>query len=221
MPKTRSRRGQGEQVRCPSRINGSTDHQRRFQRYHAWFCRKFWSGDRQGQFGDGPGGLRQDGAGIDSRFAVDHAGMDAVVCPCRRPGHRHGNGEADDSLNPFSCRRHGRAGSNSTEPDRHDAWLTSSDERVNEPELSEETAGELNRVGRILGAAEGTGPDSDPFLRRQRGESHAAGWAGGMPRAERRRSVRVRYRCSSPVALPCRLSWRCGWQRWRACRSTW
>ena len=39
---------------------------------------------------DGPGGLRQDGAGIDPGFAVDHAGLDAAVCPCRQPGHRYG-----------------------------------------------------------------------------------------------------------------------------------
>ena len=44
---------------------------------------------------------------------------------------------------------------------------------LNEPELSEETAGVLNRVGRLLGAAQGTGPDSDPFLRGQRSESRA------------------------------------------------
>ena len=50
---------------------------------------------------------------------------------------------------------------------------------LNEPELSEETADVLNRVGRILGAAQGTGPDSDPFLRRQRRESRAAGYAAG------------------------------------------
>ena len=50
---------------------------------------------------------------------------------------------------------------------------------LNEPELSEETAGVLNRVGRTLGAAQGTGPDSDPFLRRQRRESRAAGYAAG------------------------------------------
>ena len=50
---------------------------------------------------------------------------------------------------------------------------------LNEPELSEVTAGVLTRVGRILGAAQSTGPDSDPFLRRQRRESHAAGHATG------------------------------------------
>ena len=51
---------------------------------------------------------------------------------------------------------------------------------LNEPELSEETAGILDRVGRALGAAGGTGPDDDPFLRRQRRESRAAGWARGQ-----------------------------------------
>ena len=44
---------------------------------------------------------------------------------------------------------------------------------LNEPELSEDTAEVLNRVGRMLGAAEGTGPDDDPFLRIQFRESHA------------------------------------------------
>ena len=48
---------------------------------------------------------------------------------------------------------------------------------LNEPELSEETAEVLNRVGRVLGAAEGTAPDDDPFLRRQRIESYAEGRA--------------------------------------------
>ena len=50
---------------------------------------------------------------------------------------------------------------------------------LNEPELSEATAVVLKRVGSTLGAAAGTGPDDDPFLRRERRESHAAGWTGG------------------------------------------
>jgi len=37
----------------------------------------------------------------------------------------------------------------------------------------------LNRVGTAMGAREGTGPDDDPFLRRQRGESRAEGWVQG------------------------------------------
>ncbi|MCY4375652.1 MAG: hypothetical protein OXC31_17970 [Spirochaetaceae bacterium] len=44
---------------------------------------------------------------------------------------------------------------------------------LNEPELSAQTAEVLNRVGRTLGAAEGTGPDGDPFLRRHRLEGRA------------------------------------------------
>ena len=44
---------------------------------------------------------------------------------------------------------------------------------LNEPELSEETAEVVDRVGRALGVPEGTGPDDDPFLRRQRMEGRA------------------------------------------------
>lgn len=39
---------------------------------------------------------------------------------------------------------------------------------LSEPELLEETAEVLCRVGRVLGVAEGARPDRDPFLRRQR-----------------------------------------------------
>ena len=44
---------------------------------------------------------------------------------------------------------------------------------LNEPELSAETAEVLSRVGRELGSAEGTSPDDDPFLNRQRAEGRA------------------------------------------------
>ena len=44
---------------------------------------------------------------------------------------------------------------------------------LNEPESSVETAAALRRVGRALGAAQGTGPDDDPFLREERRESRA------------------------------------------------
>ena len=50
---------------------------------------------------------------------------------------------------------------------------------LNKPELSERTAAVLKRVGRAMGVAEGTGPHDDPFLRSERRESHAAGWAEG------------------------------------------
>ncbi|MDE0002530.1 MAG: hypothetical protein OXQ29_07535 [Rhodospirillaceae bacterium] len=44
---------------------------------------------------------------------------------------------------------------------------------MNEPALSEETAEVLRRVGRRMGAAEGTGPDDDPFLDAELRESRA------------------------------------------------
>ena len=50
---------------------------------------------------------------------------------------------------------------------------------LNEVALSDETARVLNWVGTAMGAAQGTGPDDDPFLRRQRRESRAEGWAQG------------------------------------------
>ena len=50
---------------------------------------------------------------------------------------------------------------------------------LNEPELSAATTAALRRVGRALGATDGTGPDDDPFLREERGESHAHGLAEG------------------------------------------
>ena len=71
---------------------------------------------------------------------------------------------------------------------------------LNEPELSEETAGVLNRVGRTLGAAQGTGPDSDPFLRRQRRESRAAGHAAGREEAWRASALRVLESRGVPVS---------------------
>ena len=46
---------------------------------------------------------------------------------------------------------------------------------LNEAELSGATTAALRRVGRALGAAEGTGPDDDPFLRAERLEGRAEG----------------------------------------------
>ena len=46
---------------------------------------------------------------------------------------------------------------------------------LNERELSGETIAELRRLGRALGAADGTGPDDHPFLREERMESRARG----------------------------------------------
>ena len=49
----------------------------------------------------------------------------------------------------------------------------------NEAELSESTCTVLERVGRALGEAEGTGPDDDVWLGAQRREARAAGVAAG------------------------------------------
>ena len=58
---------------------------------------------------------------------------------------------------------------------------------VNEPALSEATGEVLTRVGRALGAREGTGPDDTPWLRMQRQEGReegrAEGWAEGRARS--------------------------------------
>ena len=50
---------------------------------------------------------------------------------------------------------------------------------MNELTPSRETTAVLRRVGRALGAAEGTGPDDDPFLRAERREIHAEGRVEG------------------------------------------
>ena len=62
---------------------------------------------------------------------------------------------------------------------------------LNEPELSAQTAEVLNRVGRALGAAEGTEPDGDPFLRHHRQESRAEGRAEGRAEALRASALQV------------------------------
>ena len=46
-------------------------------------------------------------------------------------------------------------------------------EALNEWVISEETSAVLSRVGRALGEGEGTGPDDDPLLRRERAEGRA------------------------------------------------
>lgn len=64
---------------------------------------------------------------------------------------------------------------------------------LNEPALSEATRAALERVGRALGAAAGTGPDDDPWLGAQRREARAAGRAAGHAagRAEGHAAARV------------------------------
>ena len=71
---------------------------------------------------------------------------------------------------------------------------------LNEPELSEQTAEVLDRMGRALGAAEGTGPDDDPFLRRQRRHSRAAGHAEGRAEALRASALQVLRSRDIPVS---------------------
>ena len=51
---------------------------------------------------------------------------------------------------------------------------------MNEPELSAATSEVLTRVGRTLGERDGTGPDDMPWLRVQREEGRAMGWAQGQ-----------------------------------------
>ena len=51
---------------------------------------------------------------------------------------------------------------------------------LNEPELSEATRSVLERVGRALGEAAGTGPDDDPWLGAHRREARAEGHAQGV-----------------------------------------
>ena len=64
---------------------------------------------------------------------------------------------------------------------------------LNERELSGETVAELRRLGRAMGAADGTGPDDHPFLREERGESRAAGWAEGRTEALPARPLRADF----------------------------
>ena len=61
---------------------------------------------------------------------------------------------------------------------------------LNEQERSEETYAVLERVGRALGAREGTGPDDDPLLRSQRRQGYEQGRLRG--RAEGRAEARGR-----------------------------
>ena len=79
---------------------------------------------------------------------------------------------------------------------------------LNEPELSAQTADVLNRVGRALGAAEGTEPDGDPFLRHHRQESRAEGRAAGRAegRAEALRASALQVLDSRGISVSASLS---------------
>ena len=79
---------------------------------------------------------------------------------------------------------------------------------LNETELSGATTAALRRVGRALGAAEGTGPDDDPFLRAERMEGRAAGQAEGRMETRSAAVLQVLKARGLPVsaALPRRLA---------------
>ena len=63
---------------------------------------------------------------------------------------------------------------------------------LNEPVRSALTSRILDRVGRALGARDGTGPDDTPWLRAHRSEGRARGWAEG--RAEGRAEILAAFR---------------------------
>ena len=83
---------------------------------------------------------------------------------------------------------------------------------LNEAELSDATTAALRRIGRTLGAAEGTGPDDDPFLRAElmegRAEGHAEGHEAGRLEAQSAAVLQVFKSRGLPVsaALPRRLA---------------
>ena len=79
---------------------------------------------------------------------------------------------------------------------------------LNEPESSDATTAALRRVGRALGAAEGTGPDDHPFLRAERLAGYAEGRAEGLVETQREVMLQVFKTRRLPVssALPRRLA---------------
>ena len=66
---------------------------------------------------------------------------------------------------------------------------------LNEPARSHRTVEALHRLGMALAAAEGTGPDDDPWLRRHRDESRAEGKNEGEAKG------RLQARTASAIAL--------------------
>ena len=87
---------------------------------------------------------------------------------------------------------------------------------LNEAELSNATTAALRRIGRTLGAAEGTGPDDDPFLRAERmggrlagrQEGRVEGHEAGRVETQRAAVLQVFKARGMPVsaALPRRLA---------------
>ena len=75
---------------------------------------------------------------------------------------------------------------------------------LNEPKLSEATRSALERVGRALGKAAGTGPDDDPWLGVHRREARAEGMVETVPMILRNRGLAVSNRL--PALLADRLA---------------
>ena len=70
---------------------------------------------------------------------------------------------------------------------------------LNEPSLSAATGRVLDRVGRTLGARDGTGPDDMPWLRAHRAEAHTRGRAEG--RTEGRTEGRAEGRAEARAEI--------------------
>ena len=83
---------------------------------------------------------------------------------------------------------------------------------LNEPELSDATMTALRRVGRALGAVEGTGPEDDPQLRAERLRGHAEGHAEGRAEGqiEMTRTAVLHVLQSRGIAVSAALSGRFG-----------
>ncbi|MDE0227557.1 MAG: Uma2 family endonuclease, partial [Spirochaetaceae bacterium] len=77
---------------------------------------------------------------------------------------------------------------------------------LNEPELSDATMTALRRVGRALGAVEGTGPEDDPQLRAERLRGRAEGRAEG--RIEMTRTAVLHVLQSRGIAVSAAFSGR-------------
>ena len=75
---------------------------------------------------------------------------------------------------------------------------------MNEPTLSPATVKVLRRVGRALGAAEGTGPDDHAFLGEERRESRAAGRVEGQ--AEMLHGIVVQTLTTRGISVPAALA---------------
>ena len=71
---------------------------------------------------------------------------------------------------------------------------------LNETEVSAATTAVLRRVGRVLGAADGTGPDDDPFLRAERMEGRMETQRAAVLQVFKARGISV------SAALPRRLA---------------